>query len=303
MNFSLLIALLLIAMSAAATVPVCDVTPDENGHFNSPFRNCAITDPEDACIGQDQDGNLIAEGNNRLTTPIMISQGGNIKGDVNGDGEVNIADVNAIINIILNPAPADDHEWVDLGLPSGTLWATCNVGASVPEQYGDYFAWGETTPKEYYDFSTYKWCNGTWNSLTKYCSDSFWGTVDNKRELDSEDDAASANWGSSWRMPSADQMKELCRSCTWQWIQRNGVNGQQVTGPNGNNIFLPVAGLRGEGSLLQAGVSGYYWSRTVNTADPDGACCLFFDSNSMDDAGSGNRIAGFSVRAVRVLFH
>ena len=155
-------------------------------------------------------------------------------GDVNGDGEVNIADVNAIINIILNPAPADDHEWVDLGLPSGTLWATCNVGASVPEQYGDYFAWGETTPKEYYDFSTYKWCNGTWNSLTKYCSDSFWGTVDNKRELDSEDDAASANWGSSWRMPSADQMKELCRSCTWQWIQRNGVNGQQVTGPNGS---------------------------------------------------------------------
>lgn len=102
MNFSLLIAFLLIAMSAAATVPVCDVTPDENGHFNSPFRNCAITDPEDACIGQDQDSNLIAEGNNRLTTPIMISQGGNIKGDVNGDGEVNISDVNAMIDFILS---------------------------------------------------------------------------------------------------------------------------------------------------------------------------------------------------------
>lgn len=102
MNFSLLIALLLIAMNAAATVPVCDVTPDENVHFNSPFRNCAITDPEDACIEQDQDSNLIAEGNNRLTTPIMVSQGGNIMGDVNGDGEVNISDVNAMIDFILS---------------------------------------------------------------------------------------------------------------------------------------------------------------------------------------------------------
>jgi hypothetical protein len=110
MNFSLLIALLLIAMNAAATVSVCDVTPDENVHFNSPFRNCAIADPEDACIEQYQDRNLIAEGNNRLTTPIMVSQGGNIMGDVNGDREVNIADVNAVIDMILtgNMMPAGD---------------------------------------------------------------------------------------------------------------------------------------------------------------------------------------------------
>ena len=133
MNFSLLIALLLIAMNAAATVSVCDVTPDENVHFNSPFRNCAITDPEDACIEQDQDSNLIAEGNNRLTTPSMISQGGNIMGDVNGDGEVNIADVNAIISLFLHPASAHLRDWVHLGLPCGTLVATCNVGVSVPE--------------------------------------------------------------------------------------------------------------------------------------------------------------------------
>ena len=86
------------------------------------------------------------------------------------------------------------HEYVDLGLPSGTLWATCNVGANSPEEYGNHFAWGETTPKEFYSWGTYKWCNGTANSLTKYCYDSKWGTVDNNIELVHEDDAAHVNW-------------------------------------------------------------------------------------------------------------
>ena len=107
----------------------------------------------------------------------------------------------------------DNHEWVDLGLPSGTLWATTNVGASKPEEYGDYFAWGETKPKSVYDWDTYKWCKGDdYHQLTKYCNLSNYGDngfVDNKTELDPGDDAAYVNWGSKWRMPSLEQMQEL----------------------------------------------------------------------------------------------
>ena len=100
---------------------------------------------------------------------------------------------------------AETHEWVDLGLPSGTLWATCNVGANSPEEYGDYFAWGETTTKSSYSWSTYKYCKGSSSTMTKYCTSSYYGTVDNKTELEPSDDAATANWGSEWQMPSLEQ--------------------------------------------------------------------------------------------------
>ena len=118
--------------------------------------------------------------------------------DVDGDGKVSIADVTELIDMILSRATSEEHEYVDLGLPSGTLWATCNVGASKPEEYGDYYAWGETEPKEVYDWSTYRWCNGGRTSLTKYNTKSSYGIVDNKTELELEDDAAYVNWGPSW---------------------------------------------------------------------------------------------------------
>ena len=100
-----------------------------------------------------------------------------------------------------------EHEYVDLGLPSGTQWATMNIGANAPEEYGDYFAWGETEPKDYYDWGTYKWCMGNYNTMTKYCTISGYGYNgfnDGKTELDPEDDAATAAWGAGWRMPSFD---------------------------------------------------------------------------------------------------
>ena len=100
----------------------------------------------------------------------------------------------------------DGHAYVDLGLPSGTLWATCNVGASSPEEYGDYFAWGETEPKNDYNWSTYKYCKGSSTTMTKYCTSSSYGTVDNKTELEPSDDAATVNWGSNWQMPSLEQL-------------------------------------------------------------------------------------------------
>lgn len=198
---------------------------------------------------------------------IILTDSGNLTaGDVNGDHEVNIADVNTIISIILSgPAPDLEHDYVDLGLPSGTLWATRNVGASAPEEYGDYFAWGETEPKNDYDWSTYKWCNGSMTKLTKYCLYSYYGYndfVDDKSELDPADDAACAHYPGG-RMPSLEQIKELIDNCTWTWSQLNGVRGALATGPNGNTMFLPLAGEY----LLDrpySGTKGYYWSRTLN---------------------------------------
>ena len=194
------------------------------------------------------------------------------------------------------PESPDNHEWVDLGLPSGTLWATCNVGADTPEEYGDYFAWGETKPKVSYDWETYKWCDSS-RSYTKYCSNSKYGVVDNKTELDPDDDAAYVNWGSSWRMPTKEQQDELREKCSWLWTQRNGVYGQLGTGPNGNTLFLPATGLRNIGSLLVTGSEGMYWSRTLNSTN--GAVRLEVYSSHLS-WNSDNRFRGYTVRAVRV---
>ena len=201
------------------------------------------------------------------------------------------------------PGPTPDpgsHEWVDLGLPSGTKWATCNVGASSPEEYGDYFAWGETEPKSTYNWSTYKWCNGSYNTMTKYCTDSYYGYngfTDGKTELDSEDDAAAVNWGGSWRMPTFTQIEELFNNCSRQWTTLNGVNGTLVTGPNGNTIFLPAAGRRWDGDLSDAGSYGTYWSSSLHPYYDDTACYLYFNSGNWYWY-SGRRYYGRSVRPV-----
>ena len=200
---------------------------------------------------------------------------------------------------------SEEHEYVDLGLPSGTLWATCNVGASSPEEYGDYFAWGETVPKDYYGWSTYKWCNGSNDTMTKYCANSSYGYngfTDNLTELQPEDDAATANWGSPWRMPSLAQIEELNDSSytTTVWTQLNGVYGRKVTSKsNGNSIFLPAAGSRWNDELNNAGRYGDYWSSSLYPSYVNGAYYLYFrpDYRSWSSGSRGN---GHSVRAVRV---
>ncbi|MBQ3363059.1 MAG: leucine-rich repeat protein [Muribaculaceae bacterium] len=220
--------------------------------------------------------------------------------DVNGDGEVTIADINAIMDIILGGgSPSqDDHEYVDLGLPSGTLWATCNIGANSPEEYGDYFAWGETAPKGDFTWETYKWCNGSDRTMTKYCTKSSYGTIDNKTELEPEDDAACAYWGSSWRMPSQEQIDELMSHCSHQSTTLNGVNGMLVTGPNGNSIFLPSAGAIEGSTRMDAGLYGHYWSRTL---DPDSNrfANTLFTIPEAPGVYYGLRDHGFCVRPVR----
>ena len=199
-------------------------------------------------------------------------------------------------------------EYVDLGLPSGTLWATCNIGASSPEDYGDYFAWGETTGyndgKTIFDWSTYKWCNGDWNKQTKYCPNSEYGNngyTDNLKELESADDAAYVNWGPAWRMPSKEQLAELINSSytTTTWTTQNGVNGLLITSnTNGNSVFLPAAGYRKGGSLIYAGSKGYCLSRTLYEYGPNLARSLYFYSSDIDTENY-YRYLGVSVRPVR----
>ena len=194
----------------------------------------------------------------------------------------------------------NSHEWIDLGLPSGLKWATCNVGADTPEGYGDYFAWGETSPKTTYKWSTYKYCNGFYDTMTKYCTKSSYGTVDNKTTLELSDDAARVNWGGNWRMPTKAEQKELrnTSNCTWIWTTQNGVNGYKVTSKkNGNSIFLPAVGYRYYDGLYVAGDDGGYWSSSLDTNDSYGAYGLGFDSSCVDGYGYG-RCDGRSVRAV-----
>lgn len=184
------------------------------------------------------------------------------------------------------------HVYVDLGL--SVKWATCNVGAREPEDYGDYFAWGETRPKSIYNWSTYKWCNGVKDSLTKYKTESGYGTLNNKTRLDLSDDAARANWGGSWRMPTDAEWIELTKNCTWTWTTQNGVEGYKVTSEkNGNSIFLPAAGYRSDSSLYYAGSCGYYWSSSLDTFGK--TLYLLIGSSSVRGYG---RYCGLSVRPV-----
>ena len=188
------------------------------------------------------------------------------------------------------------HEYVDLGL--SVKWATMNVGASSSEGYGDYFAWGETEPKDVYDWNTYKWCNGSSTSQTKYNTKSGYGTVDKKNTLELSDDAARANWGGAWRMPTDAELTELREQCTWTWTSQNGVYGYKVTSKsNGNSIFLPAAGYRLDSSLYYAGSYGLYWSSSLNTVNPNGAWYVYFSSGTVYRYDS-YRYDGLSVRPV-----
>ena len=187
---------------------------------------------------------------------------------------------------------------VDLGLPSGTLWATCNLGASSPEEYGDYYAWGETSAKETYDMQTYEYAI-TYDSvikLTKYNTDWSYGDCDNLTVLESSDDAA-ANCRYGLRMPTKEDIEELKDKCTWTWTTQKGVNGYEVKGHNGNSIFLPATGYRYASELVRAGSCGSYWSSTLGTRSPDIAWSFDFDSDNCYITDC-YRYVGFSIRAV-----
>ena len=220
---------------------------------------------------------------------------------------------------------------VDLGIvmtrADGTTyklyWAQSNLSTSGlcanPEDYGDYYAWGETEPYYTeghsqdspcsswrsrtnpsitgYDWASYKWYNGSSTTLTKYNTNSSYGTVDNKTVLDSEDDVAHVKLGGKWRMPTYEEWTALRTQCTWTWTTQNGINGRLVTASNGNSIFLPAVGYRHNPFLSRAGSYGYYWSSSIDTDYPDTACGVDFGSNSVG-RNSSSRFFGQSVRPV-----
>lgn len=199
------------------------------------------------------------------------------------------------------------HEYVNLGL--SVRWATHNVGASSPEEYGDYFAWGETSPKSEYSWDNLKYCNDKkGKSFSKY-NQTERGTKDNRTVLELSDDAARVNWGGSWRMPTKAEFEELLSTdnCTWTWYESgnsefNGVAGYKVTsrksGYVGNYIFLPAAGYRDDTYLDLAGSYGNYWSSSLDTDGPSDAWSLFFNSGYRRTDYSYDRYCGRSVRPV-----
>lgn len=177
---------------------------------------------------------------------------------------------------------SNGHAYVDLGLPSGTLWATCNVGATKPEDRGDYYAWGETKPKkpnESYYWHSYEHANGNRDKLTKYCgridhSDS--GELDNLTILQSEDDAAAKKWGDEWCMPTNEQWEELINNTTNKWTTQEGVKGLLFSTSNGKSLFLPIGGLRGKENPTDDKEEGYYWSSSLNLNYPNYAYGFYF---------------------------
>ena len=185
--------------------------------------------------------------------------------------------------------PDSNHpHMIDLGLPSGTLWACCNVGASAPEEYGNYYAWGETQPKSVYNENTYQFYNfktGYVNIGSDIAGTSY--------------DAATGNWGALWRMPSVAQIKELLNNTTSTWTTENGVYGRKFTGSNGGTLFFPAAGRRWDSGLYYAGSGGFYWLSTPNESRSVGAYCLLFDSGYVNWYDDGRRSGGQSVRPVR----
>ena len=202
------------------------------------------------------------------------------------------------------------HPSVDLG--RSVKWATMNIGANNPEDCGDYFAWGETSAKETYSIANYKHVNPADSTLTKYCINAEYGKVDNRVLLDEIDDAAAANWGGNWRMPTFQEWYELMTECTWESTTLNGVKGKLVTGPNGNSIFLPIGGCRYEGENAEiyrqvSAEEGMYWQGDLEphqqaSGFPGRGLCTGYmvvrEEYKSGAIGAMSRFAGLNVRAV-----
>ena len=193
----------------------------------------------------------------------------------------------AIAVLAIISANVSAQKAVDLGLPSGTLWADRNVGASSPSDYGDYYAWGETSTKSDYSWDTYSHYDGNWDNCHNIGSNISGSRYDVARQA----------WGGGWKLPTKAQWEELANRCTWTWTTEGGHSGYKVTGPNGNSIFLPAAGYRVGTSSNYVGSHGYYWSATLNEGDTRYAWYLGFHSGYRSMASS-RRNFGHTVRPV-----
>lgn len=204
----------------------------------------------------------------------------------------------AKVNVTETPAQTPDGvEAVDMGL--SVKWANMNVGAKKSSGFGTYFAWGETKPKEYYSWNTYAWSRGNTQFLTKY------STTDRRTQLAISDDAARANWGGEWRMPTVSEYEELINpaNCSWEWTNKDGVNGYKVTSKKtGKSIFFPITGCRFFGEVQFRAINGIYWTSSLYSTNPNKAWCLEFNFEDVSvyyGDLSSNRFSGRCIRAVR----
>lgn len=184
------------------------------------------------------------------------------------------------------------NDRVDLGLPSGILWATCNIGASSPSEGGNYYAWGEKESKDAYGWETYKLCRGSYNSIFKYTES------DGKSVLESQDDVATVKLGNEWRLPTKEDMEELINCCKWTWERQNGQLGWKVTGKNGNSIFLPAAGAASSYRIAGVGELGRYWTSTRDESNYSAYNLRFKDGQETIEVVDDTRFYGRPVRAV-----
>jgi len=277
------------------TISVTSVLPD-----NANNKSVTWSSSDSAIASVDNSGKVTAKAKGKATIKATANDG---------------SGVNATCSIVVSskcPAGA-----VDMGTTTADgyklYWGTSNLGADKPEEYGDYYAWGEIDPyyssqdpltwkdgKTGYNWASYKWCNGSSSTLTKYNNSSSYGTVDNKTVLEPSDDVASVKLGGKWRMPTDAEWTVLWTKCTWTWTTNyngTGVMGRIVTATNGNSIFLPAAGVREGTDLYFVGSGGRYWSSSLSTDNPDGAWYVYFGSGVVfvDDAG---RYYGLSIRPV-----
>lgn len=229
--------------------------------------------------------------------------GDELLGDINGDGRISIADLTRLIEMLRRGETT--HQYVDLGLPSGTLWATTNVGASVPEGFGGYYAWGEVAEKVLYTWATYfDSLNGSSTQFATYRTDAETSIVG-----DAEHDVARHLWGSNWQMPTLAQLQELKTKCIWTNATVDGVNGVSIQGPNGNSIFMPKAGYKAyQATPYYQNTYFYYWAGELYCLYDDDAssslACYMDASFTNAFAYHGiSRFNGYPVRPVVAPHH
>ena len=225
--------------------------------------------------------------------------------DIDNDSQLSIADITSLISMV-NTSPcafiSNGHQYVDLGLPSGTLWATCNIGASVPEEIGDFYAWGETETKSDYSWSTYKWCDGekcnaSNTTLIKYCDRGGYGMMDGKISLEIEDDAAHVHWGGDWHIPTQAEFQELMDNCTMEWIKiANKQHAFKFTGANGNSILMPASGEWSNSNFYSD--EFYYWTSDLANYRSNTVWTIEKSSTSSIEFYGSGRYNGLAIRPV-----
>ncbi len=226
-------------------------------------------------------------------------EGGGGRGDVNNDEVIDVADIACIIDLMAGKessqgaytqCPNTNHpHMIDLGLPSGTKWACCNVGALAPEGYGDFYAWGEIKPKDEFSWENYSHCDGTYDT----CHDIGMNIAK------TSNDVSTVNWGMQWHIPTFDQQQELITNTTALWTTQEGINGIKFTGKNGGSVFLPAGGHCWGAEAEGRGVHGYYWSSIPDMNYSYRSACLYISNDQPFKVVSYQSIAsGLSVRPV-----